>query len=235
MFTSSGSTPSPLRRRDTAALVGAALVAPLALLAAAGEAKAADSGVWDRIAKCESGGNWRINTGNGYYGGLQFSAGTWRAFGGKAYASTADRATKAQQIAIATKVQKSQGWGAWPTCSKRAGAYGSAPSVAKTAQKSSGRQASTRPKAGVKAAAKQKTGTRPGVVWKSKPAAVRPRPAAHTGRAVERGGDYTVRRGDTLSAIAAAHGKDWRKVYAANTAVIGGDPNLIVPGQRLAL
>ncbi|MGW6462086.1 transglycosylase family protein, partial [Streptomyces sp. NPDC055078] len=110
----------PRRRRDTVALVGTALIAPLALLAAtAGQAQAADGGVWDRIAKCESGGNWQINTGNGYYGGLQFSAGTWRAFGGTAYASTADRASRSQQIAVATKVQRTQGWGAWPTCSKK--------------------------------------------------------------------------------------------------------------------
>ena len=102
-----------------AALAGAALLAPLGLLAATGHAAAADGGVWDRIAQCESGGNWHINTGNGYYGGLQFSAGTWRAYGGRAYAPTADKATKAQQIAVATKVQRAQGWGAWPTCSAR--------------------------------------------------------------------------------------------------------------------
>ncbi|MEU8891746.1 transglycosylase family protein [Streptomyces sp. NPDC048442] len=116
------------RRRETAALVGAALVAPLALIVAIGpQAVAADRGVWDRIARCESGGNWHINTGNGYYGGLQFSAGTWRAHGGGAYARTADRASRAQQIAVATKVQRKQGWGAWPACSRRAGAAGAAP------------------------------------------------------------------------------------------------------------
>lgn len=81
--------------RTTAVLAGAALLAaPLGLLAAAGNAAAADGGVWDRIARCESGGNWHINTGNGYYGGLQFSAGTWRAYGGTAHAPTADRASR---------------------------------------------------------------------------------------------------------------------------------------------
>ena len=70
------------KSRKTAVLAGAALLAPLGLLAATGNAAAADGGVWDRIAQCESGGNWHINTGNGYYGGLQFSAGTWRAAGG---------------------------------------------------------------------------------------------------------------------------------------------------------
>lgn len=115
------------RTRTTAVLAGAALLAPLGLLAATGDAAAADSGVWDRIAQCESGGNWHINTGNGYYGGLQFSAGTWRAYGGTAYAPTADQASRSAQIAVATKVQSAQGWGAWPTCSARAGAYGNAP------------------------------------------------------------------------------------------------------------
>ena len=113
--------------RQSAVVAGVTVLTPLALMAVAGPAKAADGGVWDRIASCESGGNWHINTGNGYYGGLQFSAGTWRAYGGTAYASTADKASKAAQIAVATKVQNAQGWGAWPTCSARAGAYGAAP------------------------------------------------------------------------------------------------------------
>jgi hypothetical protein len=65
---------------------------------------------------CESGGNWSINTGNGYYGGLQFSAGTWAGFGGTEYAPRADLASKSQQIAIAERVLAVQGPGAWPTC-----------------------------------------------------------------------------------------------------------------------
>ena len=77
--------------------------------------------VWDRVARCESSGNWSINTGNGYYGGLQFSASTWRAYGGATYAPYAHQATKAQQIAIARRTLNSQGPGAWPVCSKRAG------------------------------------------------------------------------------------------------------------------
>lgn len=76
---------------------------------------------WDRVAQCESGGNWNTNTGNGYYGGLQFSSGTWRSYGGGAYASTADHATRSQQIAIAEKVLRAQGWQAWPTCSRKVG------------------------------------------------------------------------------------------------------------------
>ncbi|MEA5154437.1 ubiquitin-like domain-containing protein [Raineyella sp.] len=78
----------------------------------------APAGVWDQIAQCESGGNWAINTGNGYYGGLQFNLSTWRAYGGSGLPSSA---SKAEQIAIATKVQAAQGWGAWPACTSKLG------------------------------------------------------------------------------------------------------------------
>ena len=81
----------------------------------------ADGSVWDAIAACESGGDWSINTGNGYHGGLQFNQGTWAAYGGTAYAPTADLATREQQIAIAEKTQAAQGWGAWPACTARLG------------------------------------------------------------------------------------------------------------------
>ena len=81
----------------------------------------ANGSTWDAIAQCESGGNWAINTGNGYYGGLQFSATTWLNFGGGVYAQTANLATREQQIAIAEKVLASQGWGAWPACSAALG------------------------------------------------------------------------------------------------------------------
>lgn len=219
--------------RTTAVLTGAALLAPLGLLAATGNAAAADSGVWDRIAKCESGGNWHINTGNGYYGGLQFSAGTWRAYGGTAYASTADKASKVAQIAVASKVQNAQGWGAWPTCSARAGAYGNAPASSGAA--SSGESATT--KSAPKAASKSTSKSASKSTTKSAPAQASEAPArasGHTNRAASRG-DYTVRGGDTLSGIAERHGTTWRKIYAANRAVIGGDPDLIMPGQRLDL
>ena len=77
--------------------------------------------VWDRLAQCESGGNWSINTGNGYYGGVQFSAPTWNAMGGQKYAPTADKATREQQIEIASKLQAQSGWGQWPACSRSLG------------------------------------------------------------------------------------------------------------------
>ena len=77
--------------------------------------------VWDAVAACESGGDWDINTGNGYYGGLQFSSDTWLAYGGDQYAPTADQATTAEQVEIAQKVLEGQGPGAWPVCSQEAG------------------------------------------------------------------------------------------------------------------
>ncbi|MFE5775756.1 transglycosylase family protein [Brachybacterium sp. NPDC056505] len=80
-----------------------------------------DGSVWDTIAQCESGGNWSINTGNGFKGGLQFTDQSWKAFGGGAYASSADQASRAQQIAVAKKVQAAQGWGAWPGCTSKLG------------------------------------------------------------------------------------------------------------------
>ena len=80
-----------------------------------------NAGAWDRIAACESGGNWASNTGNGYYGGLQFDHGTWAAYGGTAYAGNANGAAKAQQIAIAEKVKAARGgYGAWPVCGTKA-------------------------------------------------------------------------------------------------------------------
>jgi resuscitation-promoting factor RpfA len=84
-------------------------------------ADAARLRTWNRLAHCESGGRWHINTGNGYYGGLQFSSPTWRAFGGRRYAYQAHRATKRQQIRVAERVRRVQGWGAWPACSRRMG------------------------------------------------------------------------------------------------------------------
>jgi uncharacterized protein YabE (DUF348 family) len=78
----------------------------------------ASGGVWDRIAQCESGGNWSINTGNGYYGGLQFTPSTWRAFGGS---GMPHQASRAEQIAVAKRVQAGQGWGAWPACTSKLG------------------------------------------------------------------------------------------------------------------
>ena len=111
------------RRGRRLKIAGATITA--GALAAGGLVVASNAGasgtVWDRVAHCESTGNWSINTGNSFYGGLQFTYDTWKGFGGQKYAYTADRATKAQQIEIAQEVLKVQGPGAWPVCSQRAG------------------------------------------------------------------------------------------------------------------
>lgn len=80
-----------------------------------------DGSIWDALASCEAGGNWAINTGNGFYGGVQFDQNTWERNGGLQYAPRADLATREEQIAIAQVTQQRQGWGAWPVCSGRAG------------------------------------------------------------------------------------------------------------------
>ena len=107
---------SPLRRgltRAAVTLAGGAVVAT-GMLATGTAANAA--GGWDEVAQCESGGDWSINTGNGYYGGLQFSQSSWEAAGGLQYAERADLASKSQQIAAGEKLLSMQGPGAWPNC-----------------------------------------------------------------------------------------------------------------------
>ena len=108
-----------LAPKVAAATGSAVVVAGLGLVGT--ESATAGGTVWDDVAQCESGGNWSINTGNGYYGGLQFSSSTWKAFGGGEYASTANKASRAEQIAVAQRTLHQQGPGAWPTCGQRAG------------------------------------------------------------------------------------------------------------------
>jgi hypothetical protein len=109
------------RTAVTGALAGAPLLVTLPA------ANAATDATWDRVAQCESGGNWQINTGNGFQGGLQFAPTTWSGFGGRQFAPTANQATREQQIVVAERVLAAQGWNAWPVCSKKAGAVGEAP------------------------------------------------------------------------------------------------------------
>jgi nucleoid-associated protein YgaU len=116
MRSSSSSRTSARALRRGAVVLGGAAAVSVGVLA--GPASAAGSNNWDVVAQCESGGNWAINTGNGYYGGLQFSQGTWAAHGGTTYAPRADLATKAQQIAVAERALDAQGPGAWPACGK---------------------------------------------------------------------------------------------------------------------
>ncbi|MCP9956385.1 transglycosylase family protein [Streptomyces sudanensis] len=118
--------PSRLNRASLTVTIGSALP-----LIGAGTANAASADVWEKVAACESTGRWQTNTGNGHYGGLQFTQSTWEAYGGTRYAPRADLATRDQQIAVAEKVLKGQGPKAWPNCSGKAGLDrgGEAPAV----------------------------------------------------------------------------------------------------------
>ncbi|MFH0172762.1 transglycosylase family protein [Streptomyces cacaoi] len=197
---------------------GAGMALPLI---GTGAAQAADVDTWNKVAACESTDDWSINTGNGYYGGLQFTQSTWEAYGGTRYAPRADLATKDQQIAVAEKVLDGQGPGAWPVCSVRAGLSrgGDTPDI--------------HPNGTSTKSAKPSTSSKPAT--KTSLDDVRPQstPQSRAGTAEM----YTVVRGDTLSGIADTEEVKggWRGLYAANRTTIGGDPDLILPGQRLSL
>ena len=118
LFSSKGKHRRPNKATRVATLAGVTGVAIAAPLMAAGNASAATASEWDAVAQCESGGNWSINTGNGFYGGLQFTLSTWHAYGGS---GLPNHASRAQQIAVAKKVQAAQGWGAWPACTSKLG------------------------------------------------------------------------------------------------------------------
>jgi hypothetical protein len=150
--------------RVRTAVVAATLVAaPVAGLVTATTASAASVSTWEAVAQCESGGNWSINTGNGFYGGLQFTPSTWAAYGGTQYAPNANQATEGQQIAVAEKVLASQGPGAWPVCGPRAGltAGGAPVAVNTSAQNSSGSSASTVSSVPHSAPPRRRSGTAP--------------------------------------------------------------------------
>jgi hypothetical protein len=209
-------TPSTSNRTRTLAVIGTAGAVIASPIALAGSADAATGRTWDRLAGCEAGGNWAINTGNGYYGGLQFSAGTWRAFGGGAYASTANRASRSEQIAIAEKVLSAQGWGAWPSCSRQLGlsrADAAGTSVSRSTTRKAVKKAVHKKATRHKAHAKKRA----------------------TSRAAR--GVYVVRSGDTLSAIASRTGVrgGWKALYVKNRKAVGGNPNRIHVGQHLLL
>lgn len=103
----------------TAAVATAATITPIITVTT--PADAASLRTWNRLARCESGGRWHINTHNGYYGGLQISAATWRGYHGRRFASLPHRATKREQIRVAERIRRGQGWGAWPYCSRHIG------------------------------------------------------------------------------------------------------------------
>jgi resuscitation-promoting factor RpfA len=118
-------SPSTATRITAVGAVGVGTIAAASILSPAA-AHAATDVQWDRVAHCESGENWHINTGNGYYGGLQFSSSTWSSFDTDNYASRADLASRSEQIDVAQRVLDRQGWGAWPVCSKDRGEPGPA-------------------------------------------------------------------------------------------------------------
>ncbi|WJV44880.1 transglycosylase family protein [Streptomyces flavofungini] len=215
--------PSRINRASLTVTAGGAGIA-LPLMSA-GTGHAADVDTWNKVAACESTNNWSINTGNGYYGGLQFTQSTWEAYGGTAYASRADLATKSQQIAVAEKVLDGQGPGAWPVCSQRAGltrggdSPDTKPATAPQQQKATG---------AAKTGSAPKTPKR--TVRDVKPE-VTPQSTAGTARM------YTVVRGDTLSGIAEERRVrgGWPQLYENNRRTIGDDPDFISPGQRLSL
>ena len=213
-----------VRVATLAGVAGAAVAVPLM---GATSASAASVATWDKVAQCESGGNWSINTGNGYYGGLQFSNSSWAAAGGTQYAARADLATKAQQIAVAEKLLAIQGPGAW-SCAGAGNltAGGPAanvdPSGGATVKKSQG----TETRKQTEGTTKKKSAPVREKVEKTQPAPQQPHRSGDT---------YTVKSGDTLAKIAKAHGTNWKALYAANKSVVGGNPNLIFPGQKLSI
>jgi LysM repeat protein len=225
LFSGKGKHRRPSKATRVATLAGVTGVAIAAPLMAAGNASAATASEWDTVASCESGGNWSINTGNGYYGGLQFSASTWAAYGGTAYASTANQASKSQQIAVAEKVLAAQGKGAWPTCgtglSSATYSGGSSSSSSNSSSKSTTERSTTDTTASRSAErpAAKKTVTTP------------------TGKKVKKGdGEYKVVKGDTLSSIAEKHKVKggWQQLFKLNKDIID-DADFIFPGQQLHL
>ncbi|ELS53873.1 transglycosylase family protein [Streptomyces viridochromogenes] len=228
LFSGKGKHRRPSKAARAIAVVGvtgaAAVAAPLM---AAGSASAATAAEWDAVAQCESGGNWSINTGNGYYGGLQFSASTWAAYGGTKYAATADRATKAQQIEIAEKVLAGQGKGAWPHCGVN---LSSAPYSGGAGSNSSGSTASNQSSGSTEQRA-SRSAERPAAEKSTKTV------TTPTGKKVKKGdGEYKVVKGDTLSTIAAEHDVKggWEKLFQLNKDIVE-DADLIYPGQQLHL
>ncbi|MCT2591675.1 transglycosylase family protein [Streptomyces sp. N2-109] len=222
--------PSSVSRASlTVTAGGAGLALPLM---GAGVAQAAPEDTWDKVAECESTNRWAVNTGNGFYGGLQFTQSTWEAFGGTQYAPRADLASKSEQIAVAEKVLEGQGPGAWPNCGPEAGLSRDSPAAPAPEAKPAPRSASAKSEApssdrgsGAKrddASEEQKRSERA-----DKAKAERQKKAT----------TYEVIGGDTLFSIAEDHEVNggWQSLYERNRPTVGGDPDLIYPGDQLRL
>lgn len=200
------STSSITRNAARIAVAGAVVAAPIAIAA---PANAAD---WDKLAQCESSGNWSANTGNGFSGGLQFTPSTWKAYGGSQYASNAKDASREEQIQVAEKVLQAQGANAWPGCtSKTSWTSGSTSGGSGKASSSSDDDSSSK-KSSSKSTKKSDS---------SKKSAVK-----------SGGSDYTVQAGDTLGKIAKQYGVQYQDIFERNGNVLQ-DPNMIFPGQQL--
>ena len=243
-----------IRRTAAALAIGGAVAATMSMPAA----NAVDGATWDALAQCESGGNWSINTGNGFYGGLQFTQQSWNGVGMSGSPATA---TRAQQIEAGERLLAIQGWGAWPACSAKLGLYGktgAAPTYTEptttVAAQSQTQQTYTAPAAQAAPAAPAAQAAPAAVEAPAAPAA----PVAPAAPAVEApaaapaveapvaaapvaapkaaAGTYTVVPGDSLSLIAAKLGVagGYQAIAAANTDIIY-NVDLIFPGQVLTI
>ncbi|MFF3067897.1 transglycosylase family protein [Kitasatospora sp. NPDC057936] len=248
MLPTNGTRLSSRTRRVIAALgvAGVGLTIPCLT---SGTASAASVATWDKVAQCESSGDWSINTGNGFYGGLQFTSSTWAAFGGTSYAPQANQATKDQQIAVAEKVLASQGPGAWPVCSVQAGlTAGGAPAAVDTSAAASTAKAAPAapaapavkpaPKPAAKPAAPaQDQAQAPAAADSAKGTWAQKRQDWTQGGTTQAGAsDYTVVAGDWLSTIADKHNVKggWQRLYELNRGTLTDGPDTIYPGQHLS-
>jgi LysM repeat protein len=222
---------------------GAATVAALALAGGAmamsvAPASAAGTSTWDALAQCESGGDWSINTGNGFKGGLQFTNSTWKAFGGS---GSAHNASKSEQIRVAENVKAGQGWGAWPACSAKLGLSGGKGSVAKTYESAPKKETVQKSNSTSYTTSSAKTYKAKSVPAKSYASSGK-RAAAPVAQAPaisinvkDSGKDYTVKAGDTMFKIAQAQGlSNWQDLYSLNQDV-APSADLIFVGQSLDL
>ncbi|MGA7205781.1 MAG: transglycosylase family protein [Specibacter sp.] len=217
--------------RNVGRVLAVAAIAGAGLAVAGTGANAADGSTWDQLAQCESGGNWSINTGNGFSGGLQFTPSTWAAYGGT---GAPESASRAQQIAVAERVQAGQGWGAWPSCAAQLGlsggggtAYTPAPAAAPVAAQSS--EVVPVQQAPVEQAPAEQAPVEQAPVEQA-PAEQAPAAVAVSGKT------YTIASGDTLSTIAQKLGitGGWETLYGANLDTVI-HPDLIFTGQVLQL
>ncbi len=240
LFSSNAKHRRPSKATRLAALAGVAGAAVAVPLMGATSASAASVATWDAVAQCESGGNWSINTGNGYYGGLQFSASSWAAAGGTQYAPTADKASKAQQIATDEKLLDMQGPGAW-ACAGAGGLTndGVDPGVdtsgssqqqqpQKAAPQPQQTQEQAAPRAAEQPASRSEVRSAPEKAETAKPAAP---------KSFKKGdGEYKVKSGDTLGKIAEAKKVKggWEKLFELNKDIVD-DADVIYVGQQLHL